>query len=63
MKMTWQCFAGVEVRGKVGEKYMAVFCWWKAKSPDAILESLGDMSDSFENDIREMPNIMDMSDR
>ena len=46
-----------------GENDMAMFCWWKAKSPDAILETLGDMSDSFENDIREMPNIMDMSDR
>ena len=42
---------------------MAMFCWWKAKSPDAILETLGDMSESFYNDIREMPNIMDMSDR
>ena len=41
---------------------MVMYCWWKANSPDAIIETLGEMANMFENDIKEMPNIMNVSD-
>jgi len=39
-----------------------MFCWWKAESPEAIVETLGDMAQLFDNDIREMPNVYDFKD-
>tara|TARA_B100000900_G_scaffold234401_1_gene198983 strand:- start:133 stop:414 length:282 start_codon:yes stop_codon:yes gene_type:complete len=41
---------------------MVMYCWWKANSPNAIIETLGEMANMFENDIKEMPNIMNVSD-
>ena len=41
---------------------MVMYCWWKANSPDSIIETLGEMANMFENDIKEMPNIMNVSD-
>ena len=41
---------------------MVMFCWWKANSPDVIIETLGDMASMFENEIKEMPYIMDVTD-
>ena len=41
---------------------MVMFCWWKANSPEAITETLGEMADMFHNDIKEMPNVMDVTD-
>jgi len=34
----------------------------KADSPEAIIETLGDMAQLFDNDIREMPNVYDFKD-
>ncbi len=39
-----------------------MFCWWKAESPEAIVETLGDMAQLFDNDIREMSNVHDFKD-
>ena len=39
-----------------------MFCRWKAESPEAILETLGEMAALFDNDIREMPNVLDFTD-
>ena len=41
---------------------MIMYCWWKANSPEAIISTLGDMANMFENDIKEMPNVMNLSD-
>ena len=41
---------------------MVMYCWWKANSPEAILETLGEMADMFDNDIKEMSNVMNVSD-
>ena len=41
---------------------MIMYCWWKANSPEAIISTLGDMASMFENDIKEMPNVMNLSD-
>ena len=41
---------------------MIMYCWWKANSPEAIITTLGDMANMFENDIKEMPNVMNLSD-
>ncbi|OUU45743.1 MAG: hypothetical protein CBC16_00765 [Verrucomicrobia bacterium TMED56] len=41
---------------------MVMYCWRKANTPEAIIETLGDMADMFENKIKEMPNIMNVSD-
>ena len=41
---------------------MVMFCWWKANSPEAITDTLGEMADMFHNDIKEMPNVMDVTD-
>ena len=42
---------------------MVMYCWWKAKSPNDILNTLGDIADMFHNDIKEMPNITNVSDK
>ena len=42
---------------------MTMYCWWKANSPEAIITTLGDMENMFENDFKEMPNFMDLSDQ
>ena len=41
---------------------MVMYCWWKANSPQDILDTLGDMADMFHNDIKEMSNVMDVTD-
>ena len=41
---------------------MVMFCWWKANSPEAITDTLGEMADMFHNDIKEMSNVMDVTD-
>ena len=41
---------------------MVMFCWWKANSPEAIEETLGEMGQMFVNDIKEMANVMDVTD-
>ena len=41
---------------------MVMFCWWKAISPEAIEETLGEMGQMFVNDIKEMANVMDVTD-
>ncbi len=40
---------------------IVMYCWWKANSPDTIIETLGEMANRFENDIKEMSNIMNVS--
>ena len=37
-------------------------CWWTAESPKAIFETMDDMAQLFENDIRETPNVYDFTD-
>ena len=32
------------------------------QNPEAIVETLGDMAQLFDNDIREMPNVYDFTD-
>ena len=41
---------------------MVMYCWWKANSPRAITETLGEMANMFENDIKEMSNVVNVSD-
>lgn len=41
---------------------MVMYCWWKANSPEAILETLGEMADMFENNIKEVSNVINVSD-
>ena len=41
---------------------MVMYCWWKANSPQAIIDTLGDMAGMFHNDIKEMSNVMDVTD-
>ena len=40
---------------------MVMYCWWKANSPQAILDTLGDMAAMFNNNIKEMSNVMDVT--
>ena len=40
---------------------MVMYCWWKANSPQAILDTLGDMAEMFDNNIKEMSNVMDVT--
>ena len=40
---------------------MVMYCWWKANSPQAILDTLGDMAAMFDNNIKEMSNVMDVT--
>ena len=54
--------ASFQMQWNAGKNDKIMFCWWKAESPEAILETLGEMASLFENDIREMPNVLDFTD-
>jgi hypothetical protein len=54
--------ASFQMQWNAGKSDKVLFCWWKAESPEAIVETLGEMAQLFENDIREMPNVYDFSD-
>ena len=54
--------ASFQMQWNAGKSDKVLFCWWKAESPEAIVETLGDMAQLFENDIREMPNVHDFTD-
>ena len=41
---------------------MVTYCWWKANSPDDILNTLGDLAGLYNNDIKEMTEVVDLSD-
>jgi len=54
--------ASFQMNWNAGEDDMVMYCWWKADSPEAILETLGEMGEMFHNDVKEMPNIIDVTD-
>ena len=54
--------ASFQMQWNAGKNNKIMFCWWKAESPEAILETLGEMGSLFHNDIKEMPNVMDFTD-
>ena len=54
--------ASFQMQWNAGKNDKIMFCWWKAESPEAILETLGEMAALFDNDIREMPNVLDFTD-
>tara|TARA_B100001123_G_C14937089_1_gene878141 strand:- start:346 stop:627 length:282 start_codon:yes stop_codon:yes gene_type:complete len=54
--------ASFQMNWNAGEDDMVMYCWWKANSPEAIIETLGEMADMFHNDVKEMPNVIDLSD-
>ena len=41
---------------------MVMFFWWKANSPEAITDTLGEMAEMFHNDIKELSSVMDVTD-
>lgn len=41
---------------------MVTYCWWKANSPEDILRTLGDMAGLYNNEIKEMTEVHDLSD-
>ena len=54
--------ASFQMNWNAGEDDMVMYCCWKANSPEAILETLGEMGEMFHNDVKEMPNIIDVTD-
>ena len=54
--------ASFQMNWNAGEDDMVRYCWWKAESPEAILETLGEMGEMFHNDVKEVPNIIDVTD-
>jgi len=54
--------ASFQMNWNAGEDDMVMYCWWKANSPGAIIETLGEMGEMFHNDVKEMPNIIDVTD-
>ena len=54
--------ASFPMQWNAGKSDKVLFCWWKAENPEAIVETLGVMSQLFQNDIREMPNVYDFTD-
>ena len=54
--------ASFQMNWNAGEDDMVMYCWWKANSPEAILETLGEMGEMFHNDVKEVPNIIDVAD-
>ena len=53
--------ASFQMNWNAGEDDMVMYCWWKADSPEAILETLGEMGEMFHNDVKEVPNIIDVA--
>ena len=54
--------ASFQMNWNAGEDDMVMYCWWKADSPEALLETLGEMGEMFHNDVKEVPNIIDVAD-
>ena len=54
--------ASFQMQWNAGKNDKIMFCWWKAENPEAILETLGEMTSLFDNDIREMPNVLNFTD-
>jgi hypothetical protein len=54
--------ASFQMNWNAGEDDMVMYCWWKANSPEAILETLGEMGEMFHNDVKEVSNIIDVTD-
>ena len=54
--------ASFQMQWNAGKNDKIMFCWWKAESPEAILKTLGEIGSLFDNDIREMPNVLDFTD-
>ena len=54
--------ASFQMNWSAGEADMVMYCWWKANSPDAIIETLGEMAGMFDNDVKEMPDVVDVRD-
>ena len=54
--------ASVQMNWNAGVNDMIMYCWWKADSPEAIIDTLGEMAGMFENEIREMPDVIDLQD-
>ena len=54
--------ASFQMNWSAGASDMVMYCWWKANSPDAIIETLGEMADMFDNDVKEMPDVVDVRD-
>ncbi len=54
--------ASVQMNWNAGTNDMTMYCWWKANSAEAITETLGEMAAMFENEVREMPNVIDLQD-
>ena len=54
--------ASFQMNQSAGESDMVMYCWWKADSPDAIIETLGEMADMFDNDVKEMTDVVDVRD-
>ena len=54
--------ASFQMNWSAGESEMVMYCWWKANSPDAIIETLGEMAGMFDNDVKEMPDVVDVRD-
>ena len=54
--------ASFQMNWSAGDSDMVMYCWWKANRPDAIIETLGEMADMFDNDVKEMPDVVDVRD-
>ncbi|MAH83596.1 MAG: hypothetical protein CBB68_04450 [Rhodospirillaceae bacterium TMED8] len=50
-QMTWH-------DGGIG---MEMVCWWKAESPDAIIDQLGDMNSFFTTESKELDQTIDFN--
>jgi hypothetical protein len=45
-----------------GERDKIMFCWRKVENPEDVYETLGEMGSLFDNDIKEMSNLLDFAD-
>ena len=54
--------ASFQMNWNAGEDNMVMYSWWKANSAEAIIETLGEMGEMFHNEVKEMPNIIDVTD-
>ena len=54
--------ASFQIQWDAGKNDTIMSCWWKAETPEAILETLVEMGSLVDNDIKEMPNLLDFTD-
>ena len=54
--------ASFQMNWNAGGDEMVMYCWWKANNAVVIFVKLGEMAELFHIVVKEMPNVINVSD-